>query len=302
MDHQHIYHHGIPGFLRECMETPPVQRIKSVGMNCGCEYTAFPQFADMDSYSRYDHSVGVALIVWHFTHDRRQAVAGLMHDIASPVFAHVVDFMHGDYLTQESTEDGTEALIAGSAELQAVLGRCGLTTDDVCDYHRYPIADNDSPLLSADRLEYTIGNGINYGFCTLGDARRFYGDLVVGTNEHGADELMFRDAHVAEAFANVALACSKVYVSDEDRYAMQLLSEILAYAMEHRVIGKDDLYSTEPEVIGKLLSDERTASLWNGFCACRRTTSAPQPGATGCWRRVVAKKRSIDPMVQGETS
>ena len=66
-------------------------------------YTAFPQFADIDSYSRYDHSIGVALIIWHFTHDRKQAIAGLLHDVASPVFAHVVDFMHGDYLTQEST-------------------------------------------------------------------------------------------------------------------------------------------------------------------------------------------------------
>ena len=299
MNHQHVYHHGIPGFLRECMETPLIQRLKSVGMNCGCEYTAFPRFADMDSYSRYDHSIGVALIVWHFTRDRKRAIAGLLHDVASPVFAHVVDFMRGDYLTQESTEDGTETLIAGSTELQAVLGKCGLTTDDVCDYHRYPIADNDSPLLSADRLEYTIGNSINYGFCTIGDARRFYDDLVIGTNEYGVDELMFKDAQIADAVVNAALACSKVYVSDEDRYAMQLLSEILGHAMEQQVIEEDDLYSTEPEVIGKLLSDGRTASLWNGFCAYRRTTSAPQPGATGCWRKVVAKKRYIDPVVQG---
>ena len=121
MDHYHIYHNEIPVFLRECIETPIIQRIRSIRMNCGCEYTAFPQFADIDSYSRYDHSVGVALIVWHFTYDRKQAIAGLLHDVASPVFAHVVDFMHGDYLTQESTEDGTEMLIADSTELQAVL-------------------------------------------------------------------------------------------------------------------------------------------------------------------------------------
>ena len=142
MDHFHIYHYGIPDFLRECIETPIVQRIKSIGMNCGCEYTSFPQFADIDSDSRYDHSIGVALIIWHFTHDRKQAIAGLLHDVASPVFAHVVDFMHGDYLTQESTEDGTEMLIAGSVELQAVLRKYEFTTDDVCDYHIYPIADN----------------------------------------------------------------------------------------------------------------------------------------------------------------
>ena len=157
-----MYHEDIPAFLTECMKTPILKRLKLIGMNCGCEYTSFPQFAGLDSYSRYDHSIGVALIIWHFTGNRAQTIAGLLHDVASPVFSHAVDFMHGDYLKQESTEDGTERLIAGSVELQAILREYELTTADVCDYHRYPIADNDSPRLSADRLEYTIGNSINY--------------------------------------------------------------------------------------------------------------------------------------------
>ena len=111
---------------------------------------------------------------------------------------------------------------------------------------------------------------------------------------------MFQNTPIAEAFAEAALACSKIYISDEDRYAMQLLSEILRTATEHQVIGEDDLYTTEPEVIGKLLSDERTASLWDRFRRYRRVTTATQPGAAGCWRKVAAKKRFIDPMVQGK--
>ena len=131
-------------------------------------------------------------------------------------------------------------------------------------------------------------------------AKCFYNDLIIGTNEYGTPELMFKNKLVAETFAKAALACSKIYISDEDRYAMQLLAEILKYAIEHQIISEDDLYSTEPEVIGKFLSDERTASLWNSFCIYRQITSAPQPGATGCWRKIAAKKRFIDPMVQGE--
>ena len=77
--------------------------------------------------------------------------------------------------------------------------------------------------------------------------------------------------------------------------AMQILSEILRYAMEHRVIMEDDLYSTEPEIIRKLLSEERTAFLWNQFCAYSRITKAPRPGARGCWRKIAVKKRYIDP-------
>lgn len=50
-------------------------RLRQVGMNCGCEYTDFPRFRHLAPYSRFRHSVGVGLIVWHFTHDAAQAAA-----------------------------------------------------------------------------------------------------------------------------------------------------------------------------------------------------------------------------------
>ena len=304
MDHYQIYHHQIPDFLRECAQTPVLLRLRDVGMNCGCEYTSFPRFRHLAPYSRFEHSLGTALIIWHFTGDPVQATAGLLHDIATPVFAHVVDFMWGDYLQQEATEAGTAVLIETSAELQAVLKKYGLSTDMVSDYHRYPIADNDSPRLSADRLEYTIGNSINYGFCTGKTAAVWYRDLVVGTNEEGQSELVFRSEALAEAFAVSALRCSEVYVSDEDRYSMQMLAELLRDAVELGVITERDLYTTEPQVISRLLSEETTAARWLDYQSCCQILRSEQPGTGENWRKISAKKRYIDPMVlhQGRMS
>ncbi len=296
MNHWTIYHGEKPAFLEDYLALPPLARLRDVGMNCGCEYTSFTRFRGLAPYSRYDHSLGVALIVWRFTGDRAQALAGLLHDVATPVFAHVVDFMRGDYLRQEATEDGTEAIIAGSAELQALLRRDGLTTADVCDYHRYPIADNDSPRLSADRLEYTLGNAVNYGFCALDEAARLYGDLRVGTGEDGRPELAFARAECAERFANVALECAKVYVSDEDRLSMQYLAELMKAAVERGIIAEEDLYATEPEVIAKLMSDQAMASAWRDYRALSRVMRAEAPGPEPGWRRIFAKKRCIDPL------
>lgn len=300
MEHYRIYHDEMPAFLLKCAETPVVGRLRGVGMNCGCEYTSFPRFRGLRPYSRFDHSMGVALIVWHFTGDRAQALAGLLHDVATPVFAHVVDFMRGDYLRQEATEAGTEAMIAFSAPLRSVLAEYGLTTGDVCDYHHYPIADNAAPRLSADRLEYTLGNCVNYGVCGAEDVKRFYGDLTVGAGEDGREELVFRDRAVAGEFALAALECAKIYVSDADRYAMQRLSEILRAALEFGVIGEADLHATEPAVIEKLRSDARTAALWDAFAALGRIVASDRPGAGDGWRRIAAKKRYIDPLVLGE--
>ena len=141
-----------------------MRQLRGVGMNCGCEYTAFPRFRGLPPYSRFRHSVGVCLIVWCFTGDMVQALAGLFHDIATPCFAHTVDFLRGDYMAQESTEDRTEGIIRASAVITRLLDKYGVAPGAVTDYHMYSIADNDSPRLSADRLEYTLGNLEGYGF------------------------------------------------------------------------------------------------------------------------------------------
>ena len=91
-----IYHCDVPDFLADAAKTPVLERLQDIGMNCGCEYTNFSLFKDISPYSRYDHSMGVALTVWHFTGDMVQAMSGLLHDIATPAFAHVVDFLRGD--------------------------------------------------------------------------------------------------------------------------------------------------------------------------------------------------------------
>lgn len=293
-----LYHPEIPPFLWEFADTPPMVRLKNVGMNCGCEYTRFPRFADIGPYSRYDHSLGVALIVWHFTGSVEQALAGLFHDITTPVFAHVVDFLKGDHLRQESTEAGTEAWIAASPEICGLLKQYGLAMERVADYHRYPIADNPAPALSADRLEYTLGNLLNYGFADIGQIRAFYEDLTVGKDETGRPELVFRTPSTAAAFAKAALQNSRVYVADEDRFAMQALADLLKLALERGTLRQDELWGTETEVIRKLEADPVCGLAWRRFRGYSRILQREERPETGYWVRVGAKKRWIDPLAR----
>ena len=292
-----LYHEDIPEFLREMGNAAVMRRLENVGMNCGCEYTSFPTYLGLGSHSRYDHSVGVGLIVWHFTHSSVQASAGLFHDIATPVFAHVVDFLRGDHLNQEATEEGTLSAVQGSPELQDVLARTGINAEETGDYHRYPIADNDAPRLSADRLEYTLSNMVNFGFASRADTARFYRNLIVSRNEDSVPELAFRDAETAIEFSRIALKLSRLYESQEDRYAMEMLAELLRNALKLRVIMESDLNTTEPLVIKKLLSDERTAFLWERYASLSAVKAAVAPSVEGEWRQIRVKRRYMDPLV-----
>lgn len=291
-----VYHDEIPEFLLRFMDLDIMKRIEKVGMNCGCEYTQFPLFVNLKPYSRYDHSVGCALIVWHFTKDKAAALAALFHDVATPSFSHVIDFLHKDYLVQESTEEKTEEILKSSLELKELLNHYDILLDDIKDYHIYPIADNKTPRLSADRLEYTLSNLYNYGMCTLEEIKMFYDDLMVVKNEDNELELCFKTAAAAESFALCALKTARIYVADADRLIMQLLSEIIEQAIRWHVLQEEELYTDEETVISRLVSDERTLRMWNQLTQLHEVKRAINKPDKGIWRKVNAKKRWINPM------
>ena len=294
-----IYHHELPAFLQEFSVTPPMQRLKDVGMNCGCEYTAFPLFSGLCPYSRFDHSVGVSLIVWHFTGSMEQALAGLFHDVTTPVFAHVVDFLNGDHMKQESTEAGVAECLESSREVMDLLQKYEIPLERITDYHRYPVADNNAPALAADRLEYTLGNLWNYGFADLKQIRAAYEDLLVGADETGTNELVFRTPETAEWFSRMALKTSRIYIADEDRFAMQALADLLCRAVERGVIRYEDLWTTEHAVVAQLTADPVSRKEWETFCGYSRILRSLDPPEDGYWVRIGAKRRWIDPYVPG---
>ena len=293
-----IYCREIPPLIKQLLETPEMQRLSDVGMNCGCEYTSFPIYKQARMhYTRYIHSIGVANIIWNFTEDITQTVAGLFHDIATPAFAHTIDFMNQDYLEQESTESRTREIIENSSEIKGLLAKNHISADDVADYHMYPIADNDTPKLSADRLEYALGDGYLIQNVDLEQIRRIYQDIIVMENEAGEWELGFKSIEMAKAFTEISLWNSYWFVSDEDRFAMQYLADMIKNALQSGCLTEADLYRTEKEVIRLLQRNETIRSLWKQYTQISSVTASDSKPIAQYSVKVSAKKRYIDPLV-----
>ena len=111
----------VPDFLRKYFNLGLLTRLDKIGLLCGTDWT--PLFKNKFFYSRFNHSLGVALIIWNFTHDKKQTLAGLFHDIATPVFKHCIDFMNGDSENQEYTEERTKDIIKNSSKIMELLKR-----------------------------------------------------------------------------------------------------------------------------------------------------------------------------------
>ena len=177
---------NFPEFLNDYINTKEMQRLSYISVSCG---TIYSKLYDLGYYSSLSHSIGVALIIWHFTHDKKQTLAGLFHDIATPVFKHTIDFLNGDYMKQETTEKLTAKIIKNSTQIRALLKRDKIRLKEVVDYHIYPIADNEIPKLSADRLEYTMSNAIIVYKCeNLEKIREIYNSIDVLKEEIEANK------------------------------------------------------------------------------------------------------------------
>lgn len=177
---------NFPEFLNDYINTKEMQRLSYISVSCG---TIYSKLYDLGYYSSLSHSIGVALIIWHFTHDKKQTLAGLFHDIATPVFKHTIDFLNGDYMKQETTEKLTAKIIKNSTQIRALLKRDKIRLKEVVDYHIYPIADNETPKLSADRLEYTMSNALIVYKCeNLEKIREIYNSIDVLKEEIEANK------------------------------------------------------------------------------------------------------------------
>ena len=248
-----ILSNEIPDFLNDYINTPQMQKLAGISVSCGTYYTKL--FDKMVWYSSLDHSIAVSLIVWNFTKDKKQTIAGLFHDIATPVFKHSIDFMNGDYKKQESTEELTTQIIRESKEIMSLLKRDGIKIEEVDNYHIYPIADNDTPMLSADRLEYTLSNGL--GACkniwNLEEVKEIYENIEIQKNEQGIEELGFKDIKIAEKFVKGMRILSNSYIDNKTKFSMQFLADIMKIMSSQNLITKKDLYElSEKEVIERI--------------------------------------------------
>ncbi len=291
-----------PEWLHEYIDTPEMQRISKISMSCGTDYSKC--FNIRYWYSNLDHSIGVALVIWHFTHDKKQTLAGLFHDIATPTFKHCIDFMNGDSETQESTEERTTDIIKNSKKIMELLKRDGIRLEEVDDYKKYSIADNSTPRLAADRFEYTFASGLTFSrVWELDKIKKIYNNVTVDKNEDGIDELVFKDIKVCEEYIHIISKLWPQWISKEDRTVMQFLADMCKSMNNAGYLTIDDLYRlSEKEVIDKILNckDTYLSESFKKFQEADKVYSSSEPVENKYCVNVKAKTRYVVPLVQTE--
>lgn len=259
---EQLNYKNMPSFLIKYLKSPSLLRLRNVGYFCGMDYASKDVYNFSEYISRYDHSLTVSLIVYKLTNNKKMTLASLFHDIATPCFSHVIDYMNEDYEKQESTEEYTEYILKSDSYLVECLKEDDIDIDDIIDFKKYTIVDNDRPKVCADRIDGVILTGFGWvKNVSKEDIKRIIQDICIFKNEFDEDEIGFKSYDIARKVLEVSESIDVYCHSKEDNYMMQLLAKLTKLAIIKGIITYEELYFYDEKKLFELFKDTEDKKL-----------------------------------------
>ncbi len=225
--------------LKDLIKSKPVQRLKEVHQG-----GPSPFFIDDKPYvTRFEHSIGVMLLLREFHASIEEQIAGLLHDVPHTAFSHVADFVFENE-EHEYHEDFMEDIVY-SSEIPEILENYDLEVDYILDESNFGLLERDLPDLCADRLDYSMRDLKRHEDI---EVERFLESLAV---EDG--KFVFKDANIGKEFAEKFMYADRQWWANPREVAIyHLFAEALREALEVSIIEEEDLFNTDRVLLEKL--------------------------------------------------
>jgi len=259
------------------------QRLKGI-RQAGPSALAFP-FKDV---TRFEHSLGVFILLRRLGAPRREQVAGLLHDISHTAFSHAVDFI---YTSQEQDHhEQLKPLMLDRADLALAIARLGFSPRDFYDDSIYPLLEQPIPWLCADRLDYFLRDGRTCGVVTLDFVQRILSCMTVIDSK-----ITLTDVAVArEAVALFERMNRDWWAGPIEAFVYNEFADALREGIQLGVLQLDDLMTDDAHVLAKLDASESPLIAQK----LDRIRNLPPDCTRGYSPRIVPKERWLDPPVQ----
>ena len=179
----------------ELIQSSSFQRLKDIH-----QYGTLKYVMPLESYNRYEHSIGVFVILRKFGASLEEQIAGLLHDVSHTAFSHVGDHVFQSY-GDNAYQDDIHTWFITHTELEQILDKYKYTPYDINPKNgRHQMLDKSLPDMCADRIEYNIIGGVKRDLMSKEEAETVFTDLHF---EEGV--WYFEDPHLARLLANMSL-------------------------------------------------------------------------------------------------
>ena len=171
-----------PEVVLEILKEPCMKRLK--GVNQAGYFTPFYEGA---TDTRWDHSLGVYLLLDRFGAELPEKVAGLIHDVSHSCFSHCIDYVfeEGSGKTH-NYQDNVFLDYVRSTNIPAIIKKHNFrlkhSADHILDESNFPLLETELPDLCADRIDYSLRCGIIYKEVDQKQVDHFLDSLYIDKN------------------------------------------------------------------------------------------------------------------------
>ena len=232
----------VDAVLEELILSKPMQRLKGIHQ-AGASYLMNEKW----NVTRFEHSVGVMLLVKKLGGSVEEQIAGLLHDVSHTAFSHVIDYVFDN--EDESYHEEIFSSVVKNSEIPAILVRHGYNYEDILlDDSKWTLLERSAPELCADRVDYTLRDMYTYGYISLEEVHRFLEDIIAVEGK-----MVLQSIEMAEWFTETYYKeVIDFFMKPMNIYGNDMLAKTLKVALHKRIIHADDFLLEDEELISKL--------------------------------------------------
>lgn len=270
------------------IQSPALARLKHID-----QAGYFEPYVPGSSHSRFEHSVGVYILLKKYGAPLLEQIAGLIHDVSHTAFSHCADYIF-DEASQKthSYQDSVFASYVASSAIPAILKTHGIHLTEVMDEKQFPLKEKPLPDLCADRIDYSLRTAFMYKVLNKRQIQDILQHLKVIDNQW-----VFSTVTYGQLYASVFRHLNTTYYSGVYSAMMfATVGEYLKYALRKKYIIADDLYTTDKRVLRLINAhknnDKQLNVLW-------KRMNRKHPGHLDSMHydaHVFCKSRIVDPL------
>lgn len=193
--------------------------------------------------TRFEHSVGVMLLIRLLGGSLHEQIAGLLHDVSHTAFSHVAD-----YVFQLKGEDYHELHfhhLIHNSDIPAILHRHNFPLEIVLDHEQWSLLEQPAPDLCADRIDYTLRDMLRVGYTSSAGIQQFLQSLVVHEGK-----IVTTNLSAALWFTHLYIDLVRdVFMNPLEMFADEQLALAIRVALAEGILHEDDLFRQDEAVL-----------------------------------------------------
>jgi len=232
--------------IQELLLSKPIQRLKGIHQG-GASFLVNENW----NVTRFEHSIGVMLLIRKLGGTLDEQIAGLLHDVSHTAFSHVVDFV-----LENKSEDYHEEIyqtVIDESEIPAILEKYDYNYKDfLLNHSKWSILEQPLPELCADRVDYTLRDMVEYKQLPLREVQRFLSNLTVLEGK-----MHLQTIEIAEWFVKIYYEeVIDFFMDPVNIYGYAMLAKTLKLALDKEIIALTDFQKDDDGLLQKLLQSQ----------------------------------------------